>query len=389
MGKKKNVLIFIGMLAMALFVSACGDDGVSGLSDAEAVAADRAALEPVYAPDDSASSVTKNITLVSSGSNNTTITWDSDTPATLASDGTVTRPAFGSADAAVTLTATISRGTVSDTKSFALTVRAERLQVTYDGNGNTAGTAPADPSEYDGGSTVTLSSNTGHLEGTILFGSTKKQFLGWSTDPAAAAVQYRAGETFSITSNTTFYAVYTALRVTGPAGGLIFYDKGNNNKGWRYLEAAPNTWSGGTADPLLVWSSPSALVGPGAQGTAMGTGASNTTAVASWLDAASQAGRAAQVVDALVFGGYDDWFIPSKDTLDEMCWILHSRKWTGSAAEDNPAYGTNRVGGFADARYWSSSEFAASVALTRYFDDGNAGGMDKSSTVRVRPIRAF
>jgi transcriptional regulator with XRE-family HTH domain len=26
---------------------------------------------------------------------------------------------------------------------------------------------------------------------------------------------------------------------TGPAGGLIFYDKGNNIGGWRYLEAAP------------------------------------------------------------------------------------------------------------------------------------------------------
>jgi len=26
---------------------------------------------------------------------------------------------------------------------------------------------------------------------------------------------------------------------TGPAGGLIFYDKGNNSSGWRYLEAGP------------------------------------------------------------------------------------------------------------------------------------------------------
>ena len=26
---------------------------------------------------------------------------------------------------------------------------------------------------------------------------------------------------------------------TGPAGGIIFYDKGNKTDGWRYLEAAP------------------------------------------------------------------------------------------------------------------------------------------------------
>jgi hypothetical protein len=30
-----------------------------------------------------------------------------------------------------------------------------------------------------------------------------------------------------------------AIGETGPAGGLIFYDKGDNSDGWRYLEAAP------------------------------------------------------------------------------------------------------------------------------------------------------
>jgi hypothetical protein len=33
---------------------------------------------------------------------------------------------------------------------------------------------------------------------------------------------------------------------TGPAGGIVFYDKGNNAGGWRYLEAAPASteWTG-------------------------------------------------------------------------------------------------------------------------------------------------
>jgi hypothetical protein len=26
---------------------------------------------------------------------------------------------------------------------------------------------------------------------------------------------------------------------TGPAGGIVFYDKGENSDGWQYLEAAP------------------------------------------------------------------------------------------------------------------------------------------------------
>jgi hypothetical protein len=29
------------------------------------------------------------------------------------------------------------------------------------------------------------------------------------------------------------------IRDTGPAGGLVFYDKGNYSDGWRYLDAAP------------------------------------------------------------------------------------------------------------------------------------------------------
>ena len=43
---------------------------------------------------------------------------------------------------------------------------------------------------------------------------------------------------------TTVASASPAIKVyrigeTGPAGGLIFYDKGNNLGGWRYLEAAP------------------------------------------------------------------------------------------------------------------------------------------------------
>jgi hypothetical protein len=38
---------------------------------------------------------------------------------------------------------------------------------------------------------------------------------------------------------------------TGPAGGLIFYDKGNDSGGWRYLEAAP-----ATAEFTATWDPP-------------------------------------------------------------------------------------------------------------------------------------
>jgi uncharacterized repeat protein (TIGR02543 family) len=62
--------------------------------------------------------------LPSSGSvNASTITWASDMPGVVSSDGqTVNRPNFASGDASVTLTATLTKEGVTDTKQFVLTV---------------------------------------------------------------------------------------------------------------------------------------------------------------------------------------------------------------------------------------------------------------------------
>ncbi|MBD2848571.1 leucine-rich repeat protein, partial [Paenibacillus sp. IB182496] len=91
-------------------------------TDAEAVADDKAALAITYAPGDSASSVTQDVGLPTGGSSGTTITWSSSEDGVIDTDGTVVRPAYTDSDAAVTLTATISKGGESDTQTFALTV---------------------------------------------------------------------------------------------------------------------------------------------------------------------------------------------------------------------------------------------------------------------------
>ena len=78
-----------------------------------------------YAAGDSAASVTQNITLPTSGENGTTISWGSSNTGAIAisgSTGSVTRPDCGSGNATVTLTATISKGAESDTKTFSVTV---------------------------------------------------------------------------------------------------------------------------------------------------------------------------------------------------------------------------------------------------------------------------
>jgi len=80
------------------------------------------------------------VTLSTSGSSGTTITWASDTSGTIAVDGMVTRPAFGSGNAPVVLTATIDKNGTNDTKAFTLTV-IENLTLAGDSVTYTAGVA--------------------------------------------------------------------------------------------------------------------------------------------------------------------------------------------------------------------------------------------------------
>jgi hypothetical protein len=94
-------------------------------SDAEAVAADKAALtfavikEANTAPDN----ITSDLALPASGASGTTITWQSSEPGVIGNDGKVTRPTHAQGDRQVTLTATISKGTASEAKEFTLTVK--------------------------------------------------------------------------------------------------------------------------------------------------------------------------------------------------------------------------------------------------------------------------
>lgn len=165
----------------------------------------------------------------------------------------------------------------------------------------------------------------------------------------------------------------------GPAGGRVFYENPDPvTDGWKYLEAAPSNWAGFSFDPFIVWQDPSGEIGPNAQGSAIGTGRSNTAAIVAWLDGQEQADRAAQVADASDFGGYHDWFLPSRDELEQMYLNLYR----------------NDLGQFLDdLSYWSSTETfedefdcATNYSFT---DAGGAGHSGKTLTYPVRPIRAF
>ena len=168
--------------------------------------------------------------------------------------------------------------------------------------------------------------------------------------------------TFIIEDNGTY-----ALRDIGPAGGYIFYDKGSYSSGWRYLEAAPASteWTG------IQWGIYGTLIG--GTGTGIGTGQSNTTIIVSWLNSHGETDCAAQLCDALIYGGYSEWFLPSKYELNLIYENLY-------------LFG---VGGFAVNWYWSSSEVSAGDAWGQDFSDGFQLIYYKFITDRVRAVRAF
>ncbi|HNR87854.1 MAG TPA: DUF1566 domain-containing protein [Spirochaetota bacterium] len=151
----------------------------------------------------------------------------------------------------------------------------------------------------------------------------------------------------------------------GPAGGWIFYDKGNSDGGWRYLEAAAEDQG------LAKWGCSEKTI-PGAQGKAIGTGKANTDAI---IKHCEEAEMAAKVAVNYQGGGKSDWYLPSIDELALMYKNLHKA----------------RVGGFRiyDV-YWSSSEaISSNTAWVRFFDKDVQDYSDKQYRKKVRAVRAF
>jgi hypothetical protein len=191
---------------------------------------------------------------------------------------------------------------------------------------------------------------------------------------------------------------------TGPGGGIVFYvQTATAAAPWRYLEAAPNTWSGGVTDTAAsAWCSntinfvPNLRTGDTATvntETATGTGYANTQKMIRGCTFG-----AANAAAAYNGGGKSDWHLPSHVELNQMC------KWQrGITGIDLTTLTTNCTGGtlnsgtgaagFVEDAYWSSSEsseFSGDVAYTRYFGGGGPNTSYKNqATYKVRPVRAF
>ena len=117
----------------------------------------------------------------------------------------------------------------------------------------------------------------------------------------------------------------------------------------------------------------------GATSTALGTGATNTTTIISVQGATET--HAAGLARAYDGGGYDDWFLPSKDELNKM-YLNRATINTTAASNSGSDFGTNY--------YWSSTEFDIVNAWSQVFASGFQYNGNKNYTgSSVRAVRAF
>ena len=201
---------------------------------------------------------------------------------------------------------------------------------------------------------------------------------GASVSPASGVAHDFTGPvTYTVTAADASTQDYTVtVTVAGAVigdpyqGGIIAYVDGSGQHGLIAATADQASDSG------IQWATKSywLISVPGALGTAIGTGDTNTV----WIIAQNGAGAtyAAGLARAYTGGGYTDWFLPSKDELNQL--FLKREAIGGFDTTTRP-------------NYWSSSQFGSGIngAWFQYFADGYQGYHSKDWPNRVRAVRAF
>jgi hypothetical protein len=174
--------------------------------------------------------------------------------------------------------------------------------------------------------------------------------------------------------------------------------------GYDYLEVAPEDASIGVA-----WSTATMKCGSTAgvncqtkllsdAGTALGyiglgTGRAATAAIIARHNAGGVDKNlyAAGIADAYTTTKASDWFLPSKDELNEVCKYATNQATGAGTVCSGGTVGTD----FNATSYWSSSEYGMdevleeSTAWVQYFVLGFHMPAPKTLLVNVRPVRAF
>ena len=163
----------------------------------------------------------------------------------------------------------------------------------------------------------------------------------------------------------------------GPGGGTVFFDAGAQQNWGRYLEVAPDGWSGEGADLNMMEIDPDELkdveAWPAFNETRaeIGTGLTNTRHIIQQVKSS-----AAHVCVTYRGGACDDWFLPSVDELTAL-YVVNSR-----------------VGIFEIGDYYYSSSLNDETGWGIFpwlvnFGNGYRNTVDEGLERLVRPIRAF
>lgn len=151
-------------------------------------------------------------------------------------------------------------------------------------------------------------------------------------------------------------------------GGIIFYLDGSGGG----MVCSINDVCGGGG---INWSC--TFIVTGASGTAIGAGLANTIAIIANHGAGTYA---ANLCDNYTVGSYSDWFLPSKDELNEM--------YLNKVAIDSAVI-ENGGTAFENYNYWSSTELDENNSWDQNFTNGAQNSISKFSAYLVRAVQAF
>lgn len=159
----------------------------------------------------------------------------------------------------------------------------------------------------------------------------------------------------------------------GPAGGTVFFVSSDQYHG---LELAPALTIGETGE----WGCIGQFLG--ATGTTIGSGASNTSTIASKC---TQANTPAQLIKAFSLNGYSDWYMPSKDEMQHII---------GNVSDKNALYWTSTEEGPYSITAWEWDWILTGpgqVQYTRYFSSSSSKWIWASSyrNIKFYPVRSF
>lgn len=165
----------------------------------------------------------------------------------------------------------------------------------------------------------------------------------------------------------------------GPAGGIIFYDKGNYSNGWRYLECAQKNAGNGN------WcSNPQSMP---EQKSGLGDGEFNSYYIYAEL------GKLTAAYKALSYSvnGYSDWYLGSAQEYKELVNYCKSRKMKKRLKK--AGFDAINGGLLSNVVFWTSEYSGSGKVYIVYGVKGLTGqvleGKYDAGAYMVRPIRKF